>query len=244
MNAPKRAIVTGGCRGIGRAIAQRLVRDGVFVIVADVDDAAGAEMERAASNEELRYFHADVASCHDFQKVVEEVDRRFGAPSILVNNAGIQHDRLFVDMTENEWRELMNVDLDSLYNCTHPFLGKAMAAGWGRVVNISSMSARRGSSQHVHYCTAKAGVLGFTRALSLEIAAHGITVNAICPGIVDTEMVAKKMLGNRDAWLREMHVKRFGTPEDIANMAAFLISEEADWITGQAFDVNGGIITP
>jgi NAD(P)-dependent dehydrogenase (short-subunit alcohol dehydrogenase family) len=176
--------------------------------------------------------------------MLEVADRECGTATILVNNAGIQSHQPFLDMDARQWRELMSVNLDSLYNCTHPFLKKALAAGWGRVISISSMSARRGSRQHVHYCTAKAGVLGFTRALSLEIAQYGITVNAICPGIIETEMIEETMQKKRDEWLGEMHIKRFGRPEDIAGMAAFLVSDEAEWITGQAFDVNGGIVTP
>ena len=119
-----------------------------------------------------------------------------------------------------------------------------VAQGYGRIVNIASMSARRGSHRHVHYCASKAGLLGFTRALSQEIAENGVTVNAVCPGIAESNMIRETLQEKREIWLGEMHVKRLGTPADIARAVSFLADRASGWITGQAFEINGGILTP
>ena len=164
--------------------------------------------------------------------------------SVLVNNAGIQTHCSFLDMTPEIWNQTMNIDLNSLFYVSRAFLPAMIEQGYGRIINMSSMSALRGSNRHVHYNTAKAGVLGFTRGLSYEAAQFGVTVNAICPGTVDTEIIHEYIEEKREQWLSQMHVKRLGLPEDIANAAAFLASEDSGWITGQAIHVNGGILTP
>lgn len=238
------AVVTGGSRGIGRACCEKLLSLGYEVVFYDVDDASAERFLSEADNPELHYFPCDVSSFGRVQDVGRGVQERFGPASALVNNAGIQTHCLFEDMTEELWDQTMDTDLKSVFSVCRSFVPGMRAQGYGRIVNIASMSARRGSSRHTHYCAAKAGVVGFTRALSLEIADCGVTVNAICPGIVETEIIRETLAVRRETWLSEMHVKRLGQPEDIANAVEFLVRRESSWITGQAFDINGGIITP
>ncbi len=174
----------------------------------------------------------------------ETVLQQFGNITVLVNNAGIQTHCLLVDMTEEIWDQTIAVNLSSAFATCRCFVPGMIDEGFGRIVNIASMSARRGSRLHTHYCASKAGLVGFTRALSMEIARHGVTVNAICPGIVDTGMVQETLATKREIWLAEMHVKRLGLPEDIANALEFLVKDESSWVSGQALDINGGILTP
>jgi NAD(P)-dependent dehydrogenase (short-subunit alcohol dehydrogenase family) len=238
------AVVTGGARGIGRACSEKLLSLGHTVVFFDIDDSAADTFLGSADGADVHYVHCDVATYSSVQQAGEEVLRRFGNVSILVNNAGIQTHCLLVDMTEELWEKTMAVNLKGAFATCRCFAPTMIRGGFGRIVNIASMSARRGSRLHTHYCASKAGLLGFTRALSMEIARYGVTVNAICPGIVDTQMVQETLAMKRDTWLEEMHVKRLGVPEDIANALEFLVREESSWVSGQALDVNGGILTP
>ena len=238
------ALVTGGARGIGRAICQALLNTGRSVIFFDVDDVGAEDFLCAAGGAALRYVHCDVSDTAAVKASCAEVGAEFGTVSVLVNNAGIQNHCLFADMTEEIWDETLSINLKSAFRVCKCLTPGMTAQGYGRIINIASMSARRGSRRHVHYCAAKAGLLGFTRALSLEVAGYGVTVNAICPGIVETGMIRQTLEERREVWLGEMHVKRLGTPADIANAVCFLAGRAAGWITGQALDVNGGILTP
>ncbi|MDO4568452.1 MAG: SDR family NAD(P)-dependent oxidoreductase [Clostridia bacterium] len=233
----KTAVVTGGSGGIGGAICEALLEDGYEVAAVDV---AGAARE----SDGLYFYRCDVSSFSDTAKVCADVLERFGGVYALVNNAGIQTHCALVDMTEELWDRTLDVNLKGAFCMCRHLLPSMLREGAGRIVNIASMSARRGSNLHTHYCASKAGLLGFTRALSLEAACRGVTVNAICPGIVETDIVRETLAWKRETWLDEMHVKRLGKPEDIASAVMFLMSEASDWITGQAFDINGGIITP
>lgn len=238
------AVVTGGARGIGRACCEKLLSLGYTVVFFDVDDDAADAFVSSAEGADLHYLHCDVATFSSVQQASAVVLKQFGNITVLVNNAGIQTHCLLVDMTEEFWAQTMAVNLTSAFATCRCFVPGMIEDGYGRIVNIASMSARRGSRLHTHYCASKAGLVGFTRALSMEIARYGVTVNAICPGIVDTDMVQETLARKRETWLEEMHVKRLGVPEDIANALEFLVKEESSWISGQAFDVNGGILTP
>lgn len=238
------ALVTGGARSIGRACCEDLLKSGHRVIFLDTDKIAAEAFLRETASTKLHYLYCDVSDSHCVKQVCLSVLERFGPVSVLVNNAGIQTHCLFADMTEALWDETLSVNLKSAFWVCKWFIPGMIQQGYGRIINIASMSARRGSRQHVHYCASKAGLLGFTRALSLEVACDGITVNAICPGIVETQIIQDTLPEKRDIWLHEMHVKRLGTPKDISNAVCFLADQASSWITGQAFDVNGGIVTP
>jgi len=238
------AVVTGGARGIGRACCEKLLSLGYTVAFFDVDDDAADVFVTSAEGADLHYLHCDVATFSSVQQASEAVLQQFGSITVLVNNAGIQTHCLLVDMTEELWDQTIAVNLTGAFATCRCFVPSMIEGGFGRIVNIASMSARRGSSLHTHYCASKAGLVGFTRALSMEIARYGVTVNAICPGIVDTDMVQETLARKRETWLAEMHVKRLGVPEDIANALEFLIKDESSWVSGQALDINGGILTP
>ena len=244
MEFNKLALVTGGSRGIGRAICQRFLDDGYQVAFFAKDEGRARAFMKEREGEALFFYRCDVSSPREIEDAAKAVLTDHGTVSVLVNNAGIQTHCSFLDMTPEIWNQTMNIDLNSLFYVSRAFLPAMIEQGYGRIINMSSMSALRGSNRHVHYNTAKAGVLGFTRGLSYEAAQFGVTVNAICPGTVDTEIIHEYIEEKREQWLSQMHVKRLGLPEDIANAAAFLASEDSGWITGQAIHVNGGIMTP
>ena len=238
------ALVTGGARSIGRACCEALLKDGYRVVFFDVDDVSAAEFLRVFAGGRLYYRHCDVSSFTAVEEHCRAVREQFGTVTVLVNNAGIQTHCRFDALTEELWDETLAINLKSAF-CTCKCLVPGMVAqGYGRIVNIASMSARRGSRRHVHYCASKAGLLGFTRALSQEIAENGVTLNAVCPGIVESDMIRETLQEKREIWLKEMHVKRLGTPADIARAVSFLADRASGWITGQAFEINGGILTP
>ena len=238
------ALVTGGARGIGRACCQALLDSGRRVVFLDQDEAGAQAFLAQAHSDTLHYFPCNVTRRQEVDSVCQQVRDAFGPVSILVNNAGIQTHCAFLELTEQLWDDTLNVNLKSAFYTCKCLAPDMVARGYGRNISISSMSARRGSRNHVHYCASKAALLGFTRALSLELAPHGVTVNAICPGIVETDMIRETLPKRQQVWLEEMHVKRLGAPGDIANAVLFLAQEASGWITGQALDVNGGILTP
>lgn len=240
MEFNKLALVTGGSRGI----CQRFLDDGYQVAFFAKDEGRARAFMKEREGEALFFYRCDVSSPREIEDAAKAVLTDHGTVSVLVNNAGIQTHCSFLDMTPEIWNQTMNIDLNSLFYVSRAFLPAMIEQGYGRIINMSSMSALRGSNRHVHYNTAKAGVLGFTRGLSYEAAQFGVTVNAICPGTVDTEIIHEYIEEKREQWLSQMHVKRLGLPEDIANAAAFLASEDSGWITGQAIHVNGGILTP
>ena len=238
------ALVTGASRGIGAATARALARAGCRVALnyrQGREDALALERELGP---QARAFQADISREEEVAAMLARIEAWQGPVDILVNNAGIQTHCRFDALTEELWDETLAINLKSAF-CTCKCLVPGMVAqGYGRIVNIASMSARRGSRRHVHYCASKAGLLGFTRALSQEIAENGVTVNAVCPGIVESDMIRETLQEKREIWLKEMHVKRLGTPADIARAVSFLADRASGWITGQAFEINGGILTP
>jgi 2-hydroxycyclohexanecarboxyl-CoA dehydrogenase len=229
------AIVTGGASGIGLAIAERLVKDGLTVAVFDPNEASvGAA-----------HLPVDVSDKDQVDAAVAEVATRFGAPTVLVNNAGVEGFTPFLQIGLDEWNRLLRVNLTGTFLCCQAVLPHMIEAGWGRIVNISSSSAQGGQQMMSHYVSSKAGVIGLTKALALEFGPKGVTVNTIPPGFIDTPMLraaeAKGLLGpGVDAAVATTPVRRAGRPEDIANATAFLVSDEASYITGQVIGVNGG----
>ncbi len=232
----KVAIVTGGASGIGLAIAERLVKDGLTVAVFDPN----------ATDVGALHLPVDVSDKEQVDTAVAEVAAKLGAPTVLVNNAGVEGFKRFLDITLDEWNRLLTVNLTGTFLCCQAVIPHMVDAGWGRIVNISSSSAQGGQQLMTHYVSSKAGMIGLTKALALEFGPSGITVNTIPPGFIDTPMLRKSeergLLGPNgvEGAIATTPVRRAGLPEDIANAASFLIDERASYITGQVVGVNGG----
>lgn len=251
MNSPKVAFVTGGGSGIGRAIALRLAADGLGVAVTDLDSEAAdcvAGEIAAAGGIAVAVGGVDVSHRAHVDEAVRAVEARLGTVLVLVNNAGLSGFKRFLDITEDAWNRMMAVNVNGPFYCTQAVLPGMLRAKWGRIVNISSSSAQGGQPYMVHYVTSKAGLIGFTKALALEVGPSGITVNTIPPGFIDTPMLRASeergfLGGSVDDVALKGPIRRAGRPEDIAAACSFLVSEEAGYITGQLIGVNGGRTT-
>jgi 2-hydroxycyclohexanecarboxyl-CoA dehydrogenase len=241
------AIVTGAGSGIGRAIAQRLAEDGHAVAVLDLDEAAAEAVagELREKGHEAVACGVDVSDRPQVTAAVQRVREALGPVLVLVNNAGLSGFAPFLKITDELWDRIIAVNLSGPFYCTQAVLPDMIEAGWGRIVNISSSSAQGGQQYMVHYVSSKAGLIGFTKALALEVGPKGITVNTIPPGFIDTPMLRASeeqgLLGTSvDRIAEATPVRRAGRPGDIAAACAFLVSDEADYITGQVIGVNGG----
>ena len=241
------AIVTGGASGIGLAISERLAADGAAVAVFDRDaeSATTAAAKISAMGGTAIAVTVDVTDRPQIDAGVAEVRERLGRPTILVNNAGLEGFDAFLSISLETWNRIIEVSLTGTFQCCQAVVPDMVEAGWGRIVNISSSSAQGGQPMMTHYVAAKAGVIGFTKALALELGPKGITVNTIPPGFIDTPMLraseAKGRLGEGvDHHAGLTPVRRVGRPEDVAATCAFLVGDEASYITGQVIGVNGG----
>lgn len=237
----KVALVTGGAGGIGTAICRQLADDGFSVVTTYLTKGSFlAWQEKHKPNYDFQGYYCDVSdwdSCVAFaQKVLaqsEQVD-------VLVNNAGITRDSTFVKMTPQQWQEVMHTNLDSAFNLAKQFVPDMMKRGWGRVVNISSVNGQKGQFGQTNYSAAKAGIHGFSKALAQETVRKGVTVNTISPGYIGTSMVLQMSEEVQDKIRAQIPMGRFGEPQEIANMVAYLASDKAAFITGANFSVNGG----
>ena len=240
-------MVTGGASGIGLAVARRLARDGARVAIADLNgEAARAEADKlTAEGATALGVVLDVADRAAVERGFDQVRQTLGPVAILVNSAGKEGYRRFLNISVEKWEELLRINLTGTFHCCQVAVPDMIAAGWGRIVNISSSSAQSGQPLMTHYVASKAGVIGFSKALALELGPEGITVNTIPPGFIDTPMLRRSeergLIGKGvDYHAAQTPVRRPGTPEDIAAATAFLVSDEAGYITGQVFGVNGG----
>lgn len=237
----KRALVTGGSGGIGAAIAQRLARDGLHVVVhanrnrESAERVAGEILSSGGSAETVAFDVADTAACAD------AIDGLLanGPIQVLVNNAGIHDDAPLAGMTAAQWRKVLDVSLNGFFNVTQPLLLPMMRTRWGRIVSLSSIAGVIGNRGQANYAAAKAGLHGASKSLALEIASRGVTVNVIAPGIVETPMA--KDVFSKEQIGQMVPMKRAGTPAEVAALAGFLASDEAGYITGQVISINGGM---
>jgi acetoacetyl-CoA reductase len=241
----KACLVTGASRGIGRAIALELGRHGASVAVgytskADAAEAVVAEIE--ASGGQAFAFAIDVRDPATIEPAVAAVVERFGTIDVLVNNAGITRDRSLAKMSPEEWDDVIGTNLSSVFHLTSRVLPIMVAAGSGRIVNISSVIGLHGNFGQANYAAAKAGIVGFTKSVALELARKGITVNAIAPGFIETEMIAAMPDEVRATILAKIPMGRFGRPEEIAQAVAYLVTS-GDYITGQVISIDGGLYT-
>ncbi len=239
------AMVTGGRRGIGFTIAQVLGENGARVAINDV--ASQEEIEKAVEELkeqgiEARGYIADVTKKEEIKTVVQDIINTWGQIDILVNNAGITRDALLVRMKDEDWKAVLEVGVQGVYYCTKEVLRYMMKKRYGRIINISSVVGVMGNAGQTNYSTAKAAILGFTKSLAREVASLGITVNAVAPGFINTEMTKKLPEEVREVWLQQVPLRRWGEPEEVAQVVAFLASRAAEYITGQTIHVNGGLV--
>jgi 3-oxoacyl-[acyl-carrier protein] reductase len=237
------AVVTGASRGIGRAIALRLAQSGRTVIGTSTSEAGAASITRTFSEAGLsaRGMVLDVSDAESIDRLISDVARDFGDASILVNNAGITRDNLLVRMKDEEWQSILDTDLSSVYRLCRACLRGMLKARAGRIVNIASVVAATGNVGQTNYCAAKAGMIGFTKALAKEVGSRNITVNVVAPGFIDTDMTRSLPEEQQRRLLDAIPLHRLGSPEEVAHAVAFLCSSEASYITGETLHVNGGM---
>jgi len=238
------ALVTGASRGIGQAIAKELAADGSLTVIGTATTEAGASSIS-------HYFSKwgldgdgivmDVSDPASVEEGVKQVTQAYGAPLILVNNAGITRDTLMLRMKEDDWSDVINTNLNSVYRVSKAVLRGMTKAKWGRIINISSVVAQMGNPGQANYCASKAGIEGFSRSLAQEIGSRGITVNAVAPGFIETSMTDDLAEDVKYRMLEGVPMKRLGQPEEVASLVGFLASNKASYITGETIHVNGGM---
>ena len=241
----KTALITGGSRGIGRSMVLAFAQKGYNVVFCyEKNENAAAETEKEARDlgAEVYAFRADVSKSEEAEKLFDFAEEKFAGADILVCNAGIGRQKLFTDITDEDFDRMIGVNLKGVFYCCRRALPYMINKKWGRIINITSMWGETGGSCEVDYSAAKAGVIGLTKALAKEVGPSGITVNAVSPGVIDTDMNAAFTEEDMAALADETPLCRIGRPEEVAAAALFLAGEEASFITGQVLGVNGGIV--
>ena len=239
----KVALVTGATRGIGRAIALGLGEQGAVVVGTATSDSGAATISAYIHEAGIKGKGVVLNVTDDaaIESVVSEVESEFGAPAILVNNAGITRDNLLMRMKDEEWNDILDTNLTPIYKLSKRCLRAMTKARWGRIINITSVVGLMGNAGQTNYAAAKAGVIGFSKSLAREVGARGITVNSVAPGFIDTDMTSSLPEAHKTALLEQVPAKRLGEPEEIAAAVSFLASENAGYITGETLNVNGGM---
>ena len=238
------ALVTGASRGIGRAIALALAGEGADVAINYVsnEEAAASLVEEIQTlGRRAVLARADVSDFPDTYAMAHSVLRDFGHIDILVNNAGVTSDKTFVNMDHSTWRKVLAINLDGVFNCTKVCIDQMVEQNYGRVVNITSVIGQIGNFGQANYAASKAGVAAMTKTLAKELASKGITVNAVAPGFIETEMISSIPESLQDRLLSQIPLRRFGKAEEVAQMVVFLCSPEGDYVTGAELEVNGGL---
>jgi len=241
----KVAIVTGGAAGIGRFISLELAKHGAIVVINYNRSEKAATLlveEIKANGGKAIAIQADISSYQDAEKLVSETINQFGTLNILVNNAGITDDSLILRMQENQFDRVINTNLKGVWNMCKHAAKPLLKSGYGRIINISSVSGVMGNPGQSNYSAAKAGVIGMTKSLAREFASRGVTVNAVAPGFIETEMTEKLAIEVKDAWRNQIPLKRFGQAQEVADSVLFLASQKAAYITGHTLEVDGGLV--
>jgi len=238
------ALVTGGSRGIGKAIVWALAREGARVAFVYRSSQAAAEAfvaELELDQHTVAAYQADVRDKSAVDRVVEQVIDQWDQIDILVNNAGVIHDGLLATMSSEQWQDVIDTNLNSVFNFCQAVTRPMMSARYGRIVNLSSVAANTGNPGQSNYAASKGGIEGFTRCIATELARRGITVNAVAPGFVETDMTEAVRNAAGDQIKKQIPARRLGQPEDIAHAVSFLVSDEASYVTGQVLKVDGGL---
>lgn len=241
----KVALVTGGSRGIGRAVALKLAENGADVAINYAGNTAAAEEVKAAIEKlgrKAMLVQGSVADTDGVQSLVNQVVKELGRLDILINNAGITRDGLLMRMKEADWDAVLETNLKGVFNCSKAVMRTMMKQKSGRIVNMASVVGEMGNAGQANYAAAKAGVIGFTKSLAKEVASRGITVNAVAPGFIATDMTKVLTDDQKEEMARSIPLGRAGQPEDVANAVLFLVSDEAAYITGQVLNVDGGMV--
>ncbi len=242
----KNVIITGATRGIGKGIAQIFAKNGAniaFTYSSSVDAANQLEKELTAFGVKAKGYQSNAADFDAAQEFVTEVHKEFGSIDVLINNAGITKDNLLMRMSEADFDKVIAINLKSVFNLTKAVIRPMMKQRNGSIINMSSVVGVKGNAGQANYAASKAGILGFTRSVALELGSRNIRCNAIAPGFIETEMTAKLDEVTVDGWRKSIPLKRGGSPEDIANACMFLASELSGYITGQTLNVDGGMLT-
>ena len=236
----KIALVTGASRGIGRAIAEQLVDDGFFVIGTATSDG-GADLISAYLADNGKGLKLNVADSDSIAEVIKQIGADYAAPTILVNNAGITRDNLLIRMKDDEWDDIINTNLTSIFRMSKAVLRGMMKAKTGRIINISSVVGATGNAGQANYAAAKAGMVGFAKSMAKEVGSRNITINTVSPGFIDTDMTKELADEHKNALLSSIALGRLGDPKEIAHAVSFLASDGASYITGETIHVNGGM---
>ena len=239
------ALVTGGATGIGAATVAALAADKVSVALQYLSSANEANQIAAQLNSKglkVEIFQADLSQKDSADNLVASVKAKLGDIDILINNAGLMSDASIIEMSDQLWDQALNVNLTAAFKLIRACAPSMVSKKWGRIINISSQVALVGSANHAHYATAKAGLLGLTYSAAKEYGASGVTVNAVLPGRIQTNMIAQRSIGRLDEWLAQTPLNRLGKPEEVSGMINFLASEMASYVTGASINVNGGLV--
>lgn len=244
----KSAVITGSSRGIGAACARKFSKLGADVMInhssktsRDEAEMLADELQNINSSGGAAVCQADISKKVEAETLIEEALHEFGSVDILVNNAGINRDNFLLRMKEEDWKKVMEVNLDGIYYCTRAAVRKMMKARWGRIINMSSIVGLIGNPGQTNYSAAKAGIVGFTKSLAREVASRNITVNAVSPGLISTDMTESMPEKARESLLKNIPLDRAGKPEEVADSVAFLASDLAEYITGEVIKVSGGL---
>jgi 3-oxoacyl-[acyl-carrier protein] reductase len=241
----KVALITGGARGIGKVISETLSKKGSHIVVADINfelAQATAVQINESYNVKTMPIQVNVANLENVTSMVDQVIQFFGKVDILVNNAGITRDTLIMRMTEAEWDQVIDINLKGTWNCSKAVIRQMLKQRYGRIVNISSVSGLAGQAGQTNYSASKAGIIGLTKALAREVASRGITVNAVAPGFIPTDLTKDLPEDLKEMIIKSTPMGRMGTPQEVANAVAFLASDDASYITGQVLSIDGGMV--
>jgi NAD(P)-dependent dehydrogenase (short-subunit alcohol dehydrogenase family) len=241
----KVALVTGGATGIGCATVSALTKDNLIVALhysSSKDAAIKLAQQLKSDGAKVEIFGADLSQPNAAKDLVQQVKTKLGSIDILVNNAGYMSDASISQMSDQLWDEAINLNLSAAFKLIRATADDMVTKKWGRIINISSQVALTGSANHAHYAAAKAGLLGLTYSVAKELGTSGVTVNAVLPGRIETNMISERSKGRMDEWLKQTPMERLGKPQEVSSMIAFLASDKASYLTGAAINVNGGLV--